>query len=381
MTDNDPRIAPPRSWAELSAEIQGRADRQVYPITGMSAEDVREILAAIGSVDRDEWAREWGAMGERYEARARAGEVDDAAQAGEDYLMAWRFFGFGAWPTQNSPGKKVAYQRCIEAFHNYARLQDPAVEIVHVPFEDTEVICYMQLPAGVRPAPVVLTIGGLDSYKEYTAERYGPVYMAHGIGYVALDMPATGEAPVGFEPDSERMYSAVIDYLETRDDVDSNRIAVQGVSYGGYWSTKAAYAEPKRLAAAVNWAGPADKFFDADSMLKTIGTREYLFDAGAALIAVMGTDDLDDYLARIPSMSLKAQGLLDKPTPPFLLVNGENDSQVPIDDLLLVLRSGSTPKMAWINPIGMHLARSPDWNDERIMRDVIIRWLADQLRS
>jgi hypothetical protein len=78
-------------------------------------------------------------------------------------------------------------------------------------------------------------------------------------------------------------------------------------------------------------------------------------------------------------MSLKAQGLLDKPTPPFLLVNGENDSQVPIDDLLLVLRSGSTPKMAWLNPIGMHLARSPDWNDERIMRDVIIRWLADQL--
>ena len=45
----------------------------------------------------------------------------------------------------------------------------------------------------------------------------------------------------------------------------------------------------------------------------------------------------------------------------------------------IILRNGPTPKTAWVNPIGWHLARSAGWNDERIMRGIIVRWLADHL--
>jgi hypothetical protein len=53
------QLAPERTWPELKEAVQQRARRNAYPLTGMKADDVREILANITSVDRDEWARGW----------------------------------------------------------------------------------------------------------------------------------------------------------------------------------------------------------------------------------------------------------------------------------------------------------------------------------
>ena len=38
----------------------------------------------------------------------------------------------------------------------------------------------------------------------------------------------------------------------------------------------------------------------------------------------------------------------------MLLINGLRDTQVPIEDLFLLMRSGS-PKEVWINPQGGHM--------------------------
>jgi hypothetical protein len=39
------------------------------------------------------------------------------------------------------------------------------------------------------------------------------------------------------------MLSGVIDYVQTRTEVDKNRLAVHGVSWGAYWATKLAIVE------------------------------------------------------------------------------------------------------------------------------------------
>ena len=53
------QIAPARTWPELKDAVQERVNRQAYPLTGMDARDVAEILGRINSLDRDEWARSW----------------------------------------------------------------------------------------------------------------------------------------------------------------------------------------------------------------------------------------------------------------------------------------------------------------------------------
>lgn len=357
-----------RSWEELRDEVQGRADAQRYPLTGMTPDDVREALANTGSLDREAWAAGWSAVGDRYRAHAEKQADSDPETAGENFLTAWRFHGFAAWPTQNTPGKKAAFDAAMDDFRRFAERAAPAIERIQVPFEGHQVTFYLQLPEDTpRPVPVLLSYGGLDSYKEYIVERYGPDYLANGFGYAALDIPGTGESPIGASPDAIRMYSAVIDYLEGRDDVDSSRLAVQGVSQGGYWAARLAIAEAPRLAAAVYWAGPTHETFQREWLEKSTNTTEYLFDYLPARLSIYGVDTWEAYLEAVPAMSIKTLGLLDKPTPEMLLISGELDSQTSIDDLYLLQRNGQ-PKYAWVNPAGGHLGRSADWPDESTLR-------------
>ncbi len=78
-------------------------------------------------------------------------------------------------------------------------------------------------------------------------------------------------------------------------------------------------------------------------------------------------------------MSLKDLGALDKPTAPQLLVNGERDTQVPIEDLYIVLRTGTNPRQAWVNPTGGHIGRNRGLSDAQIFEGVITPWFARRL--
>jgi len=313
-------------------------------------------------------------------AAADAAKASDPAKAQHEYLEAWKYFGFGAWPAQTSPGKKRAHDRGLEAFRRYITFADPPIEVIRVPFEGKEIVAYLQFPKrAVKPAPLVISIGGLDSYKEYVLDQYGPVYMKAGLPYLAIDMPGTSEAPLLIDVGAERMFSRLLDYLQTRADIDAKRIVIQGVSFGGYWSARLAYTEASRLKGAVVWAGPTDGYFERDWQAKVLGTREYLFDLFPARASVYGIKTLSEYLDFVPRMSLRTAGLLDKPTPPMLLLNGANDTQVPIDDLYILMKSGS-PKEAWVNPRGGHIGRNPEWPDNRIFTEVIIPWINRTMR-
>lgn len=374
------QIAPPRTWPELKQAVQERTDAQRYPMTGFDSREVAEILGRIQSLDRDEWANSWVINGDRHLKQAQALATSAPAQAREAYMAAWRYYGFGAWPTQNSPAKQKAHALATSAFRAYAGLASPSIEVVRIPFEGKEIIGYLQRPAGVTRPALVITIGGLDSYKEFVVDQFGAAYLKAGLAYLALDMPGTGESPVKIEPGVERMFSRVIDALQNRTDIDPGRIGFQGGSWGGHWAARMAYAEPVRLKAVANWGGPVHAYFQRDWQLKALGTREYLFDLFPARAAVYGVDTLDDFLAYGPRMSLKDAGMLSKASAPMLLVNGEKDTQVPIEDLYLLMKQGS-PKEAWVNPEGGHIGRGKDWSDGRILNEVVVPWLARKLKS
>ncbi|MSQ70134.1 MAG: alpha/beta hydrolase [Betaproteobacteria bacterium] len=178
---------------------------------------------------------------------------------------------------------------------------------------------------------------------------------------------------------AERMYARALDYLAARKDVDAKRIGFMGVSWGGHWAVRVGYTEKDRLRGSVVWAGPVDAYFSREWQMKALGTREYLFDLFAARAEVYGASTLEDFLAYGPRMSLKTAGWLNRPSAPMLLINGEKDSQVPVEDLYVLLRSGSV-KEAWVNPEGGHIGRGRDWPDTRIFKEVVVPWLANRLK-
>src|SRR5260221_618863 len=149
----------PRTLEELKQETLRRAERKWGPIAGIRTRAAGEARAGLASLEPDEWAAAWSRVGERH---LRAG----------DAYQAWRSFNVARWPSEKlSPGKQRAYERALEAFQRYARSLTPPIETVRIPFEGSEVVAYLRLPQGTRPAPLVFGINGLDSRKEEVIAR------------------------------------------------------------------------------------------------------------------------------------------------------------------------------------------------------------------
>lgn len=375
---------PERTIDEIKTEAIKRAENGMYPLIGLDPADLREAFAAIHSRDKDEWAAAFIAVGDRYMNEGRQLEKTDAAKANADYVRAWRLYSFGRWPVPSSPGKQRAYQRAIEAFLAHAKFWDPPLEVVHIPFEGSQIMGYLRLPKSTAgPVPLVIAVNGLDSRKEDLSESFGAI-LSSGVGFLAVDGPGTGQAPIKVSETADRMLSRVIDYVETRPEIDKSRIAFHGVSWGGYWALKLSVLERSRLKAVSAQSPPVDQFFQKAFLTNSLlGNREYLFDQVPALISVFqDVKTVDDLAAVFPRMSLAKQGLLDKPAAPTLVIAGVLDTQVPISDIYTLMSSGETPKYAWVNPKGGHLGRQVKvWPDPVIFKEVLIPWLIHALRS
>jgi cephalosporin-C deacetylase-like acetyl esterase len=371
-----------RTLDEIKAEAVHRAENGMYPLIGLDPSDLKEAFASIHTKDKDEWAAAFIGVADRYVNEAKALEKNDPAKANADYIRAWRLYSFGRWPIPASPGKQRSYEKAIAAFLAHARFWDPPLEIVHIPFEGKEIIGYLRLPREAKgPVPLVLAVNGLDSRKEDLAESFAAI-LPYGIGYLAVDGPGTGQSPIKVSENAERMLSRVLDYLQTRPEVDKNRIAMHGVSWGAYWATKMAIIERARLKGASAQSPPVDTFFQKEFLMNSlVGQREYLFDQVPALMAIFdNVKTLDEMAEVLPKMSLVKQGLLGKPMAPMLILAGVQDTQVPISDIYLLCSKGDTPKTAWINPQGGHLGRQVKvWPDPVIFKQVIIPWLVRTL--
>src|SRR5262249_3239479 len=117
----------------------------------------------------------------------------------------------------------------------------------------------LRKPAGTGArAPVLIMIPGLDSAKE-ELEAYELPFLARGMATLIVDGPGQGEAEYRFpiRGDYEAAATAIIDWIETRGDLDGARIGMWGVSLGGYYGPRAAAYE-KRIRACIGLAGPYD---------------------------------------------------------------------------------------------------------------------------
>lgn len=373
-----------RTIEEIKAEAIHRAEVGQYPLIGLDPADVKEAFEHIHTKDKDEWAAAFMGVADRYFNEAKSLEKTEPAKANADYIRAWRLYSFGRWPIPASPGKQRSYEKALEAFLDHAKFFDPPLEVVHIPFEGKEIIAYLRLPKNAKgPVPLVIAVNGLDSRKEDLTESFSAI-LPFGVGYLAVDGPGTGQAPIKVSENSERMLSRVLDYAQSRPEIDKTRIAMHGVSWGAYWATKMAIVEHARLRGCSAQSPPVDKFFQKDFLMNSLlGNREYLFDQVPALMNILDNvhtvEEMGDYL---PKMSLVHQGLLGKPMSTMLILAGVNDTQVPIDDEYLLLSKGDVPKDAWINPSGGHLGRQVGvWPDPRIFKEVIIPWLVKTLQA
>jgi len=383
--DTVPNTGGERTLDEVKKEVLRRAAHH-SPFEGVRRDDVEKIVAGLKNLDRDHWAEQWSKVGLDYEASgdALAKQGADGKRIGDTYFLAFNYCSLARYPVASTPGKKEAYRHSLRMFHKAAKYFDPLLQVVEYQCDDLKLTGYLQIPKGIAKPPVVLHWGGVDGWKE-NRQHASAVLHRLGLATFTVDMPGTGEHPLRYiDPRAERTYSAAIDHLAQRSDVDGSRIGVWGGSFGGYWAARLAFTEAKRLKAAVFHGGNVHYGFQRDwlepALTKTAST--YLFGPSSLFEArsqAMGVKTLEEFLAAAPKLSLKTMGLLDKPSAPLLGVNGKLDDQAPVQDIYLLMEHGN-PKEARIFPEGGHMGRTPGM-DPNVVTETITDWLKLRLSN
>ena len=261
--------------------VGGRDDKVLFPGKGLpgggqleirlvqsmytSDADELEVAQRARPYDPDSWHTEWMRVGEKNEKVADGYAAQGfKVSAAEYYRRAQDFYGNAAWPLPDTDRRMLpSYRKMRDMFEEAGRMVRPPFERITVGFDGKQLEGYFRKPGGAagRKFPAVIAFQGADTMAENTIVGAAGSYVARGMAYVAVDFPGQGSAlrlqDLHLPPDTERVLNAIIDYLETRQDVDATRIGVHGISMGGWGAPRAASGE-KRIKAVAVAAGSFD---------------------------------------------------------------------------------------------------------------------------
>jgi pimeloyl-ACP methyl ester carboxylesterase len=237
------------------------------PYGGADAGECLAIADRISGTDLDAWHDAWAAMAARLYEQAEASEAaGQQASARNGFLRAATYFrtaGLFAMRAPLDPRLAEAHRREVESFRRGAALLAVPPEIVQIPYEGSFLPGYFFRAAGTAARGTMILVNGYDGTAEELYFTNGAAALERGYNVLAFDGPGQGamiiDHGVPFRPDWENVITPVVDFLLARPDVDPERIALIGLSFGGYLAPRAATAE-HRLAACVSDCGPYDLF-------------------------------------------------------------------------------------------------------------------------
>ena len=351
----DPRIA---------AATAHWAHRMVT--NGVPLADFQDVTTSI--TRWEDWCAAWerrGLVHEGFggEALARGHRLS----AGRHFATASVCYHFGKFLfVHDRTRMKAAHGRALAAQARGLPLLDPPGEFVGVPYGGTILKGVLRKPRGVDRPPVVVMCMGLDSTKEEMRTNEA-VFLDRGMATFAFDGPGQGEAEydMAIEPEYEKPVAAVIDALSARDDLDTTRLGLWGVSLGGYYAPRAAAFEP-RVRACITLTGPfdfAEAFERAPGLTRAaFVARTHAADEAAAL-AVARRMDLSRVAERI--------------TCPIYIVGGRLDRVIPPDHPERLAGSVSGPAVLNMVDDGGHVVN----NRPYAYRPQSADWMAEQLAA
>ncbi|HEX2216702.1 MAG TPA: prolyl oligopeptidase family serine peptidase [Xanthobacteraceae bacterium] len=278
------------------------------------------------------WFESWMKLAERVE---RLGAVDEQAKhplsAGRKYLRAGLYFLMAErMPSHKDPRRMIAYKRGIEVYAKGLKLRKEPVERVEIPYGEHKLPAFFMKAPGEGRAPCMVHFDGFDVTKEIIYTGAAEEYRRRGISLLIVDHPGVGEAlrllKLPSIPETEKPAKAAVDYLETRSDVDPERIGMVALSLGGYYAPRAAAYE-KRFKCCVAWGAIYD--FGIAFEARISGTNEPSVPGFAEHAQwVFGKNTLEEAKAVTRQMTLEKAAA--EITCPLLIVHGENDRQIPL---------------------------------------------------
>jgi dienelactone hydrolase len=334
----------------------------------------------VDDPDSHAWTTAWdNAAAEQNEYAKEDLRQGFPRSASARYLRASTYYLTGERQTPPGPAKTRSYAAALEAFATAMQYSPHAIERVEINSADGVLPGYL-IPAYTdRRAPVVIFYNGFDVTKEILYGIIGDEFADRGIACLVIDTPGTGEPlrlrGVASRPDYEVPTSAIVDYLQTRDDLDPTRIGLLGISLGGYYATRGAAYE-HRITACAAWGGVYD--YGAVWQHRWNSTSPTVSVPFWQLPWVMGTETMEQALSRVQQWALA--DALPHLTQPLLIVHGQHDQAIPVQDARRAhADAGSIDKQLRIFTGAEGGSEHCNADDPDPARQLIADWFADRM--
>ena len=169
-----------------------------------------------------------------------------------NYLYASLYFLDGTADTSRMLPAWKQYESCWAAA---AALTTPAIERVEISYENSTLTGWFFRASGAKKRrPLVILNNGADGSELDMLVAGGIAGTARGYNCLAFNGPGQGDSlwlkKMHFRPDWEKVITPVVDFAVAHPEVDAKRIALVGISQGGYWVPRALAFE-HRIAAGV----------------------------------------------------------------------------------------------------------------------------------
>ncbi len=198
-------------------------------------------------------------------------------------------------------------------------------------FDNREIPAFVYKPKSKGPHPVIIKIHGgpesqfrpsFSSTTQLWIDQLGVAVIApnvrgsagYGKEYIGLDN--------GFKrEDSVKDIGALLDWIATNPELDHNRVAVYGGSYGGYMVLASATHYSERLKAAVDIVGISNFV----TFLQN--TKSYRRDLRRVEYGDERDPEMREFLEKI-----SPNNQVDKINVPIFVIQGQNDPRVPVTE-------------------------------------------------
>ncbi len=211
--------------------------------------EVGECLQTMGRIkdgDFNSWIGEWSRTAERnardaasYLERGLKASACAAFHRSSNYYRAAEFYA-----KHTEPRHHALWLRSRECFMEAAKLNDPEIRSLSIPYLGTSLPGYLVKVGGGKKAPTLIAHSGYDGSAEELYHMIGAVAPANGWNCLIFEGPGQRGA-IHLDPslklraDWEVPVKAVVDYALTLPEVDADRLALIGYSLGGYLAPRA----------------------------------------------------------------------------------------------------------------------------------------------
>lgn len=248
---------------------------------GSSVGECLALVREIGDGDPAAWVEAFARRGEAQEAdarsRARAGHV---VSARDMYLMACNSFRAAEY---YSDVRTVAHRKLgkssRDCFRKATEGMRCATEEIFVQHRGLRLPAYLFTPPGSSgPNKTLAVVSGFDGTLEESWFQIGRAALERGWTVFLFAGPGQMDTlrfndPTRLEPDYDAPMGAALDHLFAHAEVDPERLALYGISFGGYFATRTA---------------------SRDDRVRALVANSPIVDLNAYMCAFIGFDPVDD---------------------------------------------------------------------------------------